>query len=222
MKSKLLLRIFAVVSALAGLGFLVSVVYPIVSYEINKKDRFSAYLSATPTPVDFTKASNWFPTLDTPFVPNNVTFYTISVPKLNIENATVAIGGEDLSESLIQYPGTAMPGKRGNAVIFGHSILPQFYNPKDYISIFSKLPDLRRGDEVHIVYDGVSYKFRIEESVEVEPTDTEVLEQNLSDAFVTLVTCVPPGDPRRPRRLVVKARIIPLTGYNTQYENLGN
>jgi LPXTG-site transpeptidase (sortase) family protein len=45
---------------------------------------------------------------------------------------------------------------------------------------------------------------------EVHPTDIQVLEQDESDSFLTLVTCVPPGDPRMPKRLIVRARIIPF------------
>jgi len=84
-----------------------------------------------------------------------VTFYNISIPKLRIDNAVVAIGGEDLNEHLIQYPGTALPGRRGNAVIFGHSILPRFYDPKRYISIFSLLHTLEMGDPIYVYYDGI-------------------------------------------------------------------
>ena len=34
--------------------------------------------------------------------------------------------------------------------------------------------------------------------------------QNVSDSFLSLITCTPPGDPRKPRRLIVRARIVPL------------
>jgi len=122
----------------------------------------------------------------------------------------VAIGGDDLSHNLVQYPGTALPGKNGNTVIFGHSILPIFYNPQDYLAIFSTLPTLKIGDEIFVSYDSVSYVYRIEQMFEVLPTDIQVLEQDSSDSFLSLVTCVPPGDPRDPRRLIVRARIVPL------------
>jgi len=45
------------------------------------------------------------------------------------------------------------------------------------------------------------------------------LEQNLSDSFLTLVTCTPPGDPTRPKRLVVKARIVPPEEANAAIRN---
>ena len=159
---------------------------------------------------DFTKASSWFPDAakDKAVTDSKVAFYTISIPKLKINDAVVAIGGEDLSKSLVQYPGTALPGKNGNAVIFGHSILPIFYNPKNYMSIFSTIPTLKTGDDIFIEYDGVSYKFKVEELFEIYPTDIQILEQNPTDSFITLVTCVPPGDPRNPKRLIVRARVV--------------
>jgi sortase A len=220
MNQKLLLRISAVISAISGAIILASVLYPIASYEQTSRIKYPKLLSPISEPadkitlnqVDYTKASNWFvggaKTQD--FRQSKVSFYTLSIPKLKIENATVAIGGENLSKSLVQYPGTALPGKLGNAVVFGHSILPQFYNPKDYLSIFSTLPSLEEGDLIEIAYDGVIYKYRVETMFEVAPTDIQVLEQDKSDSFLTLVTCVPPGHPLKPKRLIVRARVVPL------------
>lgn len=196
---------------------LLSVLTPIISYEIaNKKN--PDFLSPVPeTDVfaaspDYTKASTWFPggATEEEFINPKVSFYRISISKLKILDATVAIGGEDLSKSLIQYPGTALPGKNGNAVIFGHSILPIFFRPEDYISIFSTIDKLKAGDKIKVAHDGVSYIFQVESKFEVLPTDTKVLEQDYSDSFLTLVTCSPPGDPRKPKRLIVKARLVPV------------
>jgi sortase A len=214
---RIILRFLSIIFAIVGISILAYVVFPIASYEILNFSRFSQYLSPVPeeeipfdsASLDSTKASSWFVGGAEPanFVTPNISFYTLSIPKLRIDEATVSIGGEDLEKSLIQYPGTALPGKRGNAAIFGHSILPQFYNPKDYLTIFSTLPTLKKGDEVTVRYDGIVYNYRVEDMFEVKPTDLQVLEQNTSDSFLTLVTCVPPGDPRRPKRLIVRARL---------------
>lgn len=207
-----------------GMAVLIYVLYPIVSYEIASRRQFADFLSPVPMEeeliyeekvkkgeVDFTRASNWFvgevKTGD--FKEAGIRYYTMSIASLGIKDATVAIGGEDLKESLIQYPGTALPGKRGNAVIFGHSILPQFFNPKDYLTLFSTLTEIKKGDKIMVEYDGISYEYRVEEIFEVRPTDVQILEQNTTDSFVTLVTCVPPGHPLRPKRLVVRARLTP-------------
>lgn len=211
-------RILAFVSFVLGLLLIGAVIFPFLSYSLSSL-RFQKLVTPIPenygselflTNKDLTKASNWFVggARSEDFSENpKISYYTISVPKLGIESATVAIGGEDLSKSLIQYPGTALPGKRGNSVIFGHSILPQFYNPKNYLSIFSTLPSLEVGDEITVSYDGIQYTYRVSSMFEVLPTDIQVLEQNLSDSFITLVTCVPPGHPLRPKRLVVRAKI---------------
>ena len=212
---KLLAKILAVALGVTGIAILIATVYPIASYEALSRQKFPTLLSPiseqksnVANDSDYTKASNWFVGTDKTKFNSKVAYYTLSIPKLKIDSATVAIGGEELKDYLIQYPGTALPGKRGNAVIFGHSILPRFYNPKEYISIFSLLPTLERGDEVTINYDGIEYFYRVESIFEVFPTDIQVLEQDDSDSFLTLVTCTPPGDPRKPKRLIVRARVV--------------
>lgn len=224
MNQKLLIKISAVISGLSGMVILAGVLLPIITYQpVSSKGQsfLNPIASNSKVDTDYTRASNWFPTArkKEDFSSSKVSFYTLSIPKLKIQDASVAIGGEDLAKSLIQYPGTALPGKRGNAVIFGHSVLPIFFNPKDYISIFSTLPTLKPGDEIDVSYDGISYVYRIEQMFEVLPTDIQVLEQDESDSFLTLVTCVPPGDPRKPRRLIVRARVVPPKGANANSRN---
>jgi sortase A len=235
MNQKKVLRIAALISGLSGIVILIGVFYPIISYNAVYGKNFSELISPisetsgsnlghiqnpllpntttdsnTSSP-DFTQASTWFVGGAKPadFASSKVKFFTISIPRLRIENATVAIGGEDLNNSLVQYPGTALPGRPGNTVVFGHSILPIFYNPKNYIAIFSLLPTLKNGDEIRIDYDGILYKYSVENMFEVGPTDIQVLDQDTSNSFVTLVTCTPPGDPTNPKRLIVRARVIP-------------
>lgn len=217
MNKRKIIKAAAIISGLSGLTILISSVWPIIEYQLTDAKSYTTLLSPLVIEkdnqkqerTDFTKASTWFPSDSSAkdFGDSKVSFYTISIPKLRIENAVVAIGGEDLSKNLVQYPGTALPGKNGNAVIFGHSVLPIFYNPKNYMAIFSTLPTLKNGDEIFVEYDGVSYKFKVEELFEIYPTDIQILEQNNTDSFLTLVTCTPPGDPRNPKRLIVRARV---------------
>ena len=218
---RIIFKIPAVVLGVAGIFLLASTLFPILSYEISSRESFSSYLSPVPdtdsavhvsSGDDLTLASNWFEggAKQEDFAQtSNISYYTISIPKFGIENASVSIGGEDLSENLIQYPGTALPGKMGNTVIFGHSILPQFFNPKDYLSIFSRLPELKVNDEIEVYYDGVTFLYRVVDLVEVKPDNLNVLEQRWGDSFLSLITCVPPGDPRKPGRLVVRAKVVP-------------
>lgn len=216
---KNIIKMLAIISGLSGFVILAYIFFPLISYDISSK-KFASYLSPVPDEniardqnFDNTKVSNWLPeSQGVDFSSSSVGYYNLTIPKLKIDNVVVSIGGEDLSKSLIQYPGTALPGKSGNAVIFGHSILPQLYNPKDYLAIFSTLPTLEKGDDISVNYDGVDYKYKVDDKVEVSPTDLQVLEQDMSGSFLTLVTCVPPGHPLMPRRLIVRARLIPFGG----------
>ena len=227
MKHKKIIRICGIVSFFSGGLILFSTFYPLISYEFESTLRYPILLSpvvadkneevlAANQEKDFTKASNWFEggASQETFEDSKVEFFTLSVPKLKIDNARVAIGGEDLSDSLIQYPGTALPGKIGNSVIFGHSILPIFYDPTNYLAIFSTLNKLKKGDEIYANFDGITYRYKVENMFEVLPTDLQILEQNRVDSYLTLVTCTPPGDPRKPKRLIVRARLAPVTQAN--------
>lgn len=217
-KKRKIYKIAALVSGLSGFVIILGILIPIIRYEIMARQKYPVLISPVKTTLggvlewgfkDTTDPNNWF--VNKSFKYSDIKKeYLLSIPKLKIDKATVVIGGEDLKKSLIHYPGTALPGKIGNAVIFGHSVLPIFYNPKDYKTIFSKLPNLKEGDLIEISFDGVYFKFTVENMFEVYPDDIEVLEQETSDSFLTLVTCVPPGDPRMPRRLVIRARVIPF------------
>lgn len=220
------------VSAL-GLAILAGVAYPVVSYQFSNLRLFNLDDSGLLSPayyqsqaqdegepvvvsgLDFTKASSWFP--GTPqnnlfaskktFGDNVPDFYTLSIPSLGIFDANVALRDEDLTKHLVQYPQTALPGQIGSPVIFGHSTLPQFFDPKKYTTIFSTLPKIKVGSDIFVTYDGVEYTYRISKTFEVKPKELWVLRQEYSDKTLKLITCVPPGTTLR--RLVVEANLIP-------------
>ena len=115
------------------------------------------------------------------------------------------MGTDDLSKSLIQWGGATLPGQRGTVIIFGHSILPQFFNPQDYKSIFSTLHTLEKGDKILIGLDGIEYQYQIFGMEIIDPSDVSLLEQKTDDAYLYLITCTPPGTYWK--RLVVKAKL---------------
>ena len=225
-------KVMAGLLVVLGLFFLANAAYPIITYQLLVSPRFSTSFVSPNTEaaiaqsfgtvssqegsdftktlgtqvdlLDLTKASNWFPEENVIFDESQTNLYTLSIPKLGIENAKVTLG-DDLKSSLIQYPGTAAPGRFGNTVIFGHSVLPQFYNPKNYMTIFSTLPTLRPKDEILVDFNQVRYKYVIEQMIEVSPTDISILAQRYDDSYLTLITCVPPGTYMR--RLIVRARL---------------
>ncbi len=159
---------------------------------------------------DFVHANLWFPSKPQTIAQNvmQVKEYTISIPKLNISNAKVTVGGEDLSKSLVHYIPTSLPGEYGNVAIFGHSSLPQLYSKKDYKTIFTYLPSLNKGDSIVVKMGEVSYEYEIYDMFVVKPEQVSVLEQKYDASYLTLVTCVPPGTYWN--RLIVKAKLAKL------------
>lgn len=156
--------------------------------------------------VDTTNARVWFP--DAKFVEEEapkITNYTISIPKLGIASANVEVGSDNLKKSLVHFPGSALPGELGNPVIFGHSTLPIFFNPKNYETIFSTLPEIQKGDKIIARVDGIEYNYEVYNFYTVNPDEIDVLEQKYDKYDMSLITCVPPGT--KWKRLIVKARL---------------
>ncbi len=216
----------------AGVVLILSTLFPILKYEVITQRRFLKFsqknkiisplvfaednsLERPEEKLNFKILSNWFPQ-DQEFSrffksqsSINILDYTLDIPRLGITNAHVKIGGENLDESLIHFDQSPSPGKEGNVIIFGHSVLPQFFNPKIYTTIFSTLPTLEKGDEILVKYDGILYKYAVEEMITALPEDLlELLSQEKSGSVLTLVTCVPPGTYWK--RLLVKARLVQI------------
>lgn len=158
---------------------------------------------------DFTKVSLWFPAKPQAAEPVNIDIkeYKLSIPRLNIKDAKVSVAGEDLKKSLVHYLPQSMPGENGNVAIFGHSTLPQLYNPKDYSTIFTYLPSMEVGDKIKVNVSGREYTYEAFEIFVVNPEEISILEQSNDASYLTLVTCVPPGTYWK--RLVVKAKLVP-------------
>lgn len=184
------------------------------NYEIrasNQDDLNKQSAAIAISKVDTTNPKTWFPKAKFKAIkPSKINNYTISIAKLEIQNANVEVGDKDfqrsdLKKSLIHFPGSALPGDLGNPVIFGHSSLPLFYNPKMYETIFSELPALTKGDEIVARVDGIEYVYVVYNFFTVDPDAIDVLEQKYDKYDMTLITCVPPGTIWK--RLIVKARL---------------
>lgn len=131
--------------------------------------------------------------------------FSISIPKLKIEKEDVFVDNNDLSKGLAQLPGSALPGEKGNLFISGHSAFSQFFALKSVP--FSKLSDLRKGDQIMIETPGAKFIYEVIEFKVVNPADLSVLlAPEDQGRYVSLMTCVPPG--LNFQRLVVLGKMI--------------
>lgn len=184
------------------------IIVPIPKYTIFDTEKIKSYLAENTKTltVDTTNVQNWFSGGKVQEKKIPITSFTISIPKLGIENAFVSTVDYDLSKQLVSYQSTAVPGEIGTAFVHGHSTLPQLFDPKNYKAIFATLHTLRAGDEVFAQVGGVSYKYKIYELKIVSPDDTSIYVPNTDDSYLTLITCTPPGTTWR--RLMLKTRLV--------------
>lgn len=142
-------------------------------------------------------------------VAENVSDVYLTIPKLGIENAVVELNSPsmDPKDALGHYVGSALPGQPGNSFIYGHSVLPWFFNPENYKTIFSTLEKLEAGDEIIIKSAGREFTYLVENKETLYPAEVNPLEETkpafLNESTVTLMTCIPPGT--KLKRLLVHA-----------------
>ena len=227
-KLKKTARLLSLLIVIMGISIAGYVFFPLISWQIYFAPVFASQDIAVPIPqinlvnsdtigsllsqasnnlsgVDYADAQNWFPNFKLQKGKPKIDTYTMSIPKLNIKDAVVSAVDNDLSIHLVNLGGTALPPDKGNAVIFGHSTLPQLFDPKNYKTIFANAYELKVGDELFTNVTGVIYKYRIFSITVVSPEDTSVLQQDYSDSFLTLITCTPPGTIWK--RLIIRSRL---------------
>ncbi len=223
-------RIFSFSIVLIGIVILGYVLLPFISWQVYFAPVFASSVMQAPIPKttivnsdtigsllsgaasgfgkDYANAQNWFPTARFKNGQAKVPSYSLSIPALGIDKASVSTTDYDLDKHLVHYGNTPVPSDKGNAVIFGHSTLPQLFNKNDYKTIFAKAYMLKIGDEIITEVAGISYKFKIFSQVVVDPTDTSVFSQNYDNSYLTLVTCTPPGTTWK--RLIIKAQLVKI------------
>ena len=155
---------------------------------------------------DYTQATNWFDISPPATTSAKVSPFTLPIPRVKMTNIEVATNHLDLKKGPLLFPGTALPGDRGNAVIFGHSSLPYLYRSGNPLTVFNPLPEVKIGDEIIVTSDSVTYKYVVRSTREVQPNQIDVLSQNKNRRELTLVTCVPLGTYWR--RFVATAELV--------------
>lgn len=223
-------RLLSLLLFFIGILILLYILFPLISWQVYFAPVFAASDVQAPIPKativgsdalgsllsgaagefgkDYANAQNWFPTAKFKNGQARVPSYTLSIPSIDIENAFVSTTDYDLDKHLVHYGNTSVPPDKGNAVIFGHSTLPQLFNKNDYKTIFAKAYTLKIGDEIIAESEGIRYAYKIYAILVVDPTDTSVFTQNFDTSSLTLVTCTPPGTTWK--RLIIKAQLVKI------------
>jgi LPXTG-site transpeptidase (sortase) family protein len=138
--------------------------------------------------------------------PNSIVLY-----KINIEAPLVFASGTSqkelnaaLNQGVLVYPGSKLPGERGNIFLSGHSSAYPWAHTK-YAQVFTLLDKLETGDIVTIYFNKNKYDYEV---IKKYVTMPENLKLDTSDQGknLTLSTCWPIGTAWK--RLVVEGILI--------------
>lgn len=146
------------------------------------------------------------------YVKNFPENFYLKIPKLNIEKGMVKTNSFEMNPDnfIGHYAGSALPGEAGNVFLYGHSVVPFFFNPSNYKTIFSKIHELEDGDEFEIEYEGKTLKYKVFTKSILKPQEVKPLDPVtpafLNEKTVSLMTCTPPGTTLK--RLIVSAKQI--------------
>ena len=75
---------------------------------------------------------------------------------------------KELEKGIVRYPGTARPGEKGNAFIFGHSSNYPWMSGS-YNEVFALLDNLEFNDEIIVYYNQRKYVYVVREKKIVKP-----------------------------------------------------
>lgn len=205
----------------SGIGLMFYFFFPIFSFHIYLSTAISELNIETPLPnvsglfttgvanatEDSTDARSWFPDQAVQERQEKVKEYYLSIPTQGIYNAKVSSTDYDLSKHLVQYFSTSdNPTENGTTVIFGHSSIPQWFDPDDYTKIFAKIHQLKLGEEIILTVEGEKFRYKILSKTILSNKDPKVFYQNFDNSYISLVTCTPPGTTWK--RLVVRAALL--------------
>ena len=119
----------------------------------------------------------------------------VLIPAAGI-NAEIAEGDANiLDKGLVwhRFPERGDPSKGGNTILTGHSFV-WGYTPQQIKeqSIFYNLNEVKKGDEVTVVWDKKTYEYTVSDIKEVKPNATDI-ENKTTDPILTIYTCTQGG-----------------------------
>lgn len=123
----------------------------------------------------------------------------VSAPLVFVEEADQV--QDALERGVVHWPESNLLGEIGQTFVLGHSAPPNW--PKiGYKGVFSRLSELKEGDEILIFTKGKSYIYRVARHIYLERGE-EIPANEAGRASLYLITCWPPGQDIR--RLAIEA-----------------
>ncbi|MDQ6797401.1 MAG: class E sortase [Actinomycetota bacterium] len=135
---------------------------------------------------------------DDPYAPEPVKqIGTMQIPKIGLDHPIFeGVTLHNIDKGPSHWPGTAVPGHRGNAVFAAHRVTND--HP------FRRIAELVAGDQVIFTIDGSRTTYVVTGNLVVTPADTWIAQQTPA-VTATLYACHPPGSVEQ--RYVVRMQL---------------
>ena len=112
-----------------------------------------------------------------------------------------------LSHGSVAYPHSTSLGGKGTFFLSGHSSPPSDVAARsDFGKIFARIPELKRGDDIILSAGDQDVTYRVQNSVVVPASATDILRQQDQEGLLKIITCYPIGTTKD--RMVVTARLV--------------
>lgn len=177
-------------------------------YGLAGQARLLAQEQNRPAPQEMVGAEQNAPPTSTPVEPTGTPeerswpFTRLVIPKLGLDAVVVeGVDEASLRRGPGHFPGTAMPGEQGNVGIAGHR--------NAWGRWFKNLHKLEPGDNLSLVTETATYRYRVTGKWITHAYDWSVVEPTPSPSL-TLITCELPV--QKKQRLVVRAVLVTPPG----------
>ena len=112
----------------------------------------------------------------------------VSAPIVFPPSADLGVLNVALTQGVVHYPGSALPGEAGTVFLFGHSTGLAVVRNRNF-AVFNRLRELGPGSMVRLRYGGREHWYRVR-SVDTERADAAVVDlRNTGPGMLVLSTC---------------------------------
>ncbi len=137
---------------------------------------------------------------------------SLEIPSVNLTTAVVigeSTSAEALTKNLdsgaVYYPGSVLPGEKGQIIILGHSAPPNWPHIK-HDWVFSDLGKLNTGDEIILYFNNRQYIYHVTRKDIIKKGQDILADGSNPKNVLVLVSCWPPG--KNYQRIAVQAELI--------------
>lgn len=136
---------------------------------------------------------------------------SLEIPKIEVEAPLIFVESSKLKDiiaglkkGVVHFPGSVLPGEKGQTIILGHSA-PSYWPKVKYYHIFVRLNELNEGDEIYLYFNNKKYQYIVSGKYFLEKG--EEIPGNLTNNsnMLYLISCWPPETAEM--RIVVEARL---------------